>query len=491
MTVPGLVTAEGQGRCHSMAENPRERTPVLTSLRIRNFKAWHDTGNIELAPLTILFGANSSGKSSLHQFLLLLRQTVESPDRRRVLHTGDDATPVDLGSFSSLVRDTNPMSTLEFDLSWRTPVPLQIESGQQSGRFKGRDLTFHGRIGTGDETPPRVRVEEYHYTLHTDDGRRLLLGGRRDPKGKYSLLSEGIVPIWRVGQKWPPSGPSQFHAFPDDLAAKYQNLEFAPDLTLALEKQLGALNYLGPLREKPGRLYRWSGEEVGHVGFRGERTVEALLAGRRREFNTAAHKRLEPLQVVVARWLEALGLVESFEVAAIGEGRDEYEVRVRTRGTSRDVLLTDVGFGVSQVLPVIVECFYAAPGSTIIMEQPEIHLHPAVQVRLADLFIETIRMRENAKPRDMQLIVESHSEHLLRRLLRRIAEGEVSPEEVRCYVASPAPDGARIEPLQLDAFGNVHNWPQEFFGNPAEDLVAQSRSARERRRHERQDMSTP
>jgi predicted ATPase len=87
---------------------------VLSALRIQNFKAWRDSGRVELAPLTLLFGTNSSGKSSLHQLLLLLRQTAESPDRRRVLHTGGTSTPVDLGSYTDLINGHDPKRPLAF-----------------------------------------------------------------------------------------------------------------------------------------------------------------------------------------------------------------------------------------------------------------------------------------------------------------------------------------------------------------------------------------
>lgn len=468
------------------ALGPWKGSILLTSLQIKNFKAWRDTGQIELAPLTILFGANSSGKSSLHQFLLMLRQTVESPDRKRVLHTGDENTPVDLGSYSELVTDGDATVPLEFELAWRRPDPLRITDPRTKMRFEGRDLSFSSKFSATGESPPRVSVDEYSYTLRTKgESGPLGLRSWRESPGVYRIDAIGVELIRTLGRKWPVSAPSQFHAFPDDLATRYQHLDFAPDLTLALKEQLSALNYLGPLREKPGRLYRWSGEEVEHVGWRGERTVEALLAGRDRQFNTHPRKRYQPLQGVVARWLTTLGVIDSFTVTPIGHGRDEYEVRVKTPGSPREVLLTDVGFGVSQVLPVIVECFYSAPGSTLIMEQPEIHLHPSVQAGLADLFIEAITMREHGKPRDVQLIIESHSEHLLRRLLRRIAEEKVERNQVRCYVVNAGPAGSTIEPLEVDDFGNVHNWPDNFFGDPAKDLIAQSRSARERRRQER------
>lgn len=457
---------------------------MLTRLRLKNFKAWEDTGDVEFAPLTILFGANSSGKSSLHQFLLMLQQTIESPDRRRVLHTGDDRTPVDLGSYSSLLRNANIDLPLEFELDWRRSTPLQIVYGREKSRLSGHDMGFRAAIGATADAPPRLRVDNYSYQLIADGSEVLRLGSERGSDGRYLVRAQGIELVRTLGRKWPVSPPSQFHAFPDDLPTRYQYLDFAADLTLALEEQLRAINYLGPLREKPSRLYRWSGEEVSHVGWRGEHSIEALLAGRARKFNFAEKQRTKSLQVLVAQWLHDLGVIDKFSVAQIGEGRDEYEVRVTTPGSQPEVLLTDVGFGVSQVLPVIVEAFYSSPGSTVVMEQPEIHLHPAVQADLADLFIAAISAREESSPRNTQFIVESHSEHLLRRLLRRVAEDRVNPASVRCYVVNSRRGGSKIEALDFDEYGNVHNWPEQFFGDPAADIIAQSRSARMRRNAE-------
>jgi len=176
----------------------------------------------------------------------------------------------------------------------------------------------------------------------------------------------------------------------------------------------------------------------------------------------------------MARWLKTLGVIEEFAIVPVAEGSDVYEARVRAPGSVETVLLPDVGFGVSQVLPVVVECFYAQPHATIIMEQPEIHLHPAVQSQLADLFIETIRSREGGVDRHVQLVVETHSEHLLRRLQRRIAEGGLKPAEVAMYFCESGDQGSILRPLEVDVLGNIHNWPRDFFGDQMEDIARQA-----------------
>ena len=146
--------------------------------------------------------------------------------------------------------------------------------------------------------------------------------------------------------------------------------------------------------------------------------------------------------------------------------------------------LPDVGFGISQVLPVLVQCFYAPEGSIILMEQPEIHLHPSAQSALADVMIDVINSRENGKDRNIQLVIETHSEHFLRRLQRRIAEDSISQEKVSVYFANLTKTPATLESLQIDKFGNIKNWPENFFGDEMGDITAQAKAAMEKRKQQ-------
>lgn len=170
------------------------------------------------------------------------------------------------------------------------------------------------------------------------------------------------------------------------------------ELNLAQEQLFSALYYLGPLRTKAERLYTWGGTTPESVGFTGEHTVAAILAAKDRKISLGYKMHTKPLAELIAGKLQAMGLIDAFQVNPISDGRQEYEVRVRTRGSRDWVDLPDVGFGVSQVLPVLVQCFYAPPGSIILMEQPEIHLHPNAQSALADVMIDAINARENGKP---------------------------------------------------------------------------------------------
>jgi predicted ATPase len=100
---------------------------MLTSLHIKNFKAWKDTGSIRLAPLTVIFGANSAGKSSLGHLLLALKQTVLSTDRKRALHLGDDNSLIDLGTFAECLHKHDLGQSLEFELAWQLAGKLEVK----------------------------------------------------------------------------------------------------------------------------------------------------------------------------------------------------------------------------------------------------------------------------------------------------------------------------------------------------------------------------
>lgn len=248
------------------------------------------------------------------------------------------------------------------------------------------------------------------------------------------------------------------------MFASYQNANFLKEFVLAFEKLGQHIWYLGPLREYPKRTYVWSGQRPQDVGQRGELAIAALLAARK---SKAEHYSGESLEEKVAQWLKELGLAHHFSIHPLPSHREMYEVSVKLTPGSPDVLITDVGFGISQILPVIVLCYYAPKGATIILEQPETHLHPSVQAGLADVLIDAIRTRQ------IQIILESHSEHLLRRLQRRIAEGTLDSSEAALYFCTTDKSGiSQLQPLQLDQYGNITNWPENFFGDEFGDIAA-------------------
>jgi predicted ATPase len=447
---------------------------MITKLSAKNFKCWKDTGAVRLAPITGLFGTNSSGKTSFMQLLLLLKQTTESPDRSLVLNFGDERSLVELGVYRDLVFKHETPEVLQLGLSWTFQKPLEIEDPEEPGRllFEGSDADFEVRLvenGAG-----RVLVSQLAYTFAGHQ-----LGMRRDPKGAgYALFADPSAShqafefkrsVGRPPSKLP--APVRCYGFPDQVRASFQNAGFLSDLELAFERLFASVHYLGPLRDYPKRQYTWAGAQPRDMGQRGEKVVDALLASRpQKTISPGKYRPKVTVEARVAQWLRDLRLIDQFSVEPVAEGSNLYNVWVRTTRGSTKVLLTDVGFGVSQILPVLTLCYYVPEGSTILMEQPEIHLHPSVQAGLADVFIDAI------KTRHIQIIVESHSEHLLRRLQRRIAEEDLSSDDAALYFFEVAESRSGLVPLQLDRFGVIRNWPEGFFGDEYDDLAAITRA---------------
>ena len=144
--------------------------------------------------------------------------------------------------------------------------------------------------------------------------------------------------------------------------------------------------------------------------------------------------------------------------------------------SSARVLITDVGFGVSQILPVLALCYYVPEGSIILLEQPEIHLHPAVQAGLADVFVDAIRTRK------VQIIVESHSEHLLRRLQLHLAKEAIAPKDTALYFCEMANGRSILTHLDVDPYGSITNWPKDFFGDAFGEMAEMTRAAIKRKK---------
>lgn len=466
---------------------------MLEQLHIKNFKAWSDTGKIQMAPITLFFGANSSGKSSIGQFLMMLKQTVESPDRKAVFFPGNRNSAVQLGSYVDMVYGHDPEKKIEFFYRWSLPQRMEFRDPIAGKAYNGDQLAFHASVVLADQTQHAPVIEKFRYVLHDSrDGQDTSTIGMQHSAVKlseYEVVAENYAIIRQRGRPGTLKAPYRFYGFPDEVVAYHQNADFVQDLNLYHERLFRSLSYLGPLRTKAERLYSWTGIEPESVGYAGENTVAAILAARNRKINLVkpgAKKAspAKPFEEVIALKLKEMGLIEEFRVSAISEQRQEYEVKVRAKGSRDWVDLPDVGFGISQVLPVLVQCFYASPGSIIIMEQPEIHLHPSAQSALADVMIDVINAREDGKDRNIQLLIETHSEHFLRRLQRRIAEDVISQERVSAYFANVSRTPAKLEPLQIDMFGNIQNWPTNFFGDEMSDIAGQAKAALEKRKNQ-------
>jgi predicted ATPase len=211
--------------------------------------------------------------------------------------------------------------------------------------------------------------------------------------------------------------------------------------------------YLGPLREYPQRYYPISGAIMEDVGFKGEKTIEVLA--------TAEEGVVEKVQ----EWIKAFGMAESMKIKPLKEKGTLVEVRLKDSMLSMSINLYDTGFGVSQVLPIIAEGFYAPSDSLILIEQPEIHLHPGLQSKMGDLLIDIARSHK-------KLVIETHSEHVLLRIQRRITEGSLKSDDVAIYFFTSTCEGTKIERIHINDLGRFENWPPGFFEEDVEESFA-------------------
>lgn len=466
---------------------------MLNKIRIQNFKCWKDTGDIRLAPLTLLFGANSSGKSSIGQFLMMLKQTVDSPDQKTPLFVGHKNTAVNLGSYFDIIHNRDKDNAIRFMYQWDLDSPVAIRDTETDDNYLIEEMRFDAEIKIVNHGNNTIYVDRFNYAFPQTDAKskgklQPEIGMQRESqdKNEYIIGTKGIELKRNVGRAWSLGAPIKYYGFPAEVEAYHRNAGFVRDLNLANERLFRRIYYLGPLRISAERTYPWTGTAPDSVGYNGENTISALLAAQNRKLNFGIKMKRHPFQEVIAIQLKKMGLIDDFKMQLISERRMEYEVKIKTKGTNSYVDLPDVGFGISQVLPVLTQIFYAPENSIIIMEQPEIHLHPSAQSVLADVMIEALNSTENGKARNIQLIIESHSEHFLRRLQRRIAENtktnkSIGKHDIAVYFSESGDNGAKLHALDVDEFGSILNWPENFFGDEMADIIAQSKAILSRR----------
>lgn len=424
---------------------------MLTELRLKNFKAWKDTEKVSLQPVTMLLGTNSSGKSSLIQSLLLLKQTAQSPDRSIHLNLGGDEVNdlFNLGDFDSVLTAAEGVPR-RFEIAFRfirppgervTEGSFMCSYGQASS---GAVVVQELELGTQQRRFRSIRREKGAFSLSVDD--------EPQPRGK----GRGFAPERSIALP------------PEAIVALGADGPLVQDLSLAIRRELEGLRYLGPLRRKPERDYVWNKSSPGDIGSDGGKTIDALLA-------SALLRDVEQAKVLegVSHWLTRMKLADKLEVRQVGRST-RYEVVVHRNGVLAN--LRDVGIGISQVLPVLTLAHFAPAGSTIILEEPEIHLHPLAQSVLADLFVETSNKRQ------VQFIVETHSEHLFRRMQTLIAQRKTKLQHFAMYFVERLHNSAVLRTLSVDGFGTVGNWPEHFFGDAVGEAREQAKARAERMR---------
>lgn len=545
---------------------------MLKEYEIKNFKAFAGPVNIPIKPITLIFGANSSGKSSIFQSLLMLKQTLQEGKDSNIslLPRGNI---VDLGSFREFIHNHDVTRSFSFKVTFSTPKEICQHSGIDwpfnnihpnvetlkksiSSETIGLRVTFSldskslnivvSKIDLfiGDNPTPIITYEIgeknkrgsniYNFKGNFDHKywhTYWKYFDEEDPEAlektyfdldsfieKFKEMSDKEKEDFLNLLKEQPKRDAQNNKEGNDKSKDEQKkstgfkraLEiykslfvndhlllqgFLPDLlnntdlqhlvwntleaeesrdvslfalTVAnlIKKLLKDIEYIAPLREYPERFYIYGGNPLESVGSSGKMVFDVL-------FNNP--ELLDKVNDVFKRFGTDYELRLSPYMKDKLQTSEVFVPELFNKSTSISASFRNVGFGFSQVLPVIVQSILSKE-KTLLIEQPELHLHPALQAELGDVFIESA-LGKNKNT----FLIETHSEHLILRLLRRIretTEGELAegdnplrPEDVAVIYARPTEKGTELIELRITEDGDfADKWPDGFFAERAKEL---------------------
>jgi predicted ATPase len=432
-------------------------------IRWKNYRAFEDTDWIKIRPLTVLIGPNNSGKTSVTSPLLLLDQTMSSRDAITPLLTRGPL--IDAGSFKNIVHNHDTTKTLFLGLRYHLHDETEAKKIGKIGTFGPGGLELTLKAGKRFEEIVMQRFALF------DVINRPFLQQDRGHDGSYTLKTDAFKLRSREVQAIHDSQPLNFLFSPSVAIRRLQTqgknkgekVSLVPPSSgfvmyiNALSACFGELGdifrdlaYVGPLRERPRRYYSISGEMPISVGSSGEHMANLV------------RKRLPALEDHLNSWIRRFEFGKGLIVDPLS---DEFFSLSFVDEESRRTNIAEAGFGASQVLPLIVQALAARTQSLTIAEQPEIHLNPRLQFLLADLFVEMANS-------DHRVIVETHSEHLLLRLRRLVADGKIDHKKVAIYFVEKTKGVSKIRHMSLERNGHIpyETWPKGFF----EDTLGES-----------------
>jgi predicted ATPase len=401
----------------------------IVSYGCTNYKPFKEPTVLELAPLTLIYGKNSAGKSAILRLLRLICRGVTNRSQNELALTVDT---VSYGNtFTDLVHGRLPHGAVTFD--------LKVQNGKHTYDFTTIVQNLHGQIGELTKSRNSTQV------------------------AKFEMRSPNSLTL-----AWAPS-PNEYEAYQGYPAVSFRGLWPSADSTLnfselecaiffesgrVIERLEQSITHLGPLRRPVEKIYP-SGQATS-MGFDGAGAAGILA-------------RNSKLQEKVGNWYQTY--MDGWKLAIAPSGV-AFECNLIKHNST--VNLADAGQGMQQVFPIVVQQFlhHVNEMATYVdlIEQPELHLHTAAQAPLGDLFLETAALGKG------QLIVETHSENLLLRVRRRIAEGANS-SLVALYWIEDHPEGhSTLRRIQIDASGQLDWWREGVFSEGFEEVRAIGRA---------------
>ena len=411
---------------------------MLQGITLDGFRSFSENTWIDLAPLTVLAGANNVGKSSVLAALAALVQSVEqTPGVAFLLLRGDW---IDLGHFDEVVNYHRTGGARAFDLGLVGETP--------NGPL---DVTWHFEAALGDHRRDHARCTKVEFTVGE-------LAQRLTARPSSSILWEKFNP---KKDSWEEAGWADMYGVEKARLLTASTGEMAQVMPLSP----AAFRYIGPYRAEPRRFYSERARLQGPpLGRDGAFTAEFLLRNRHQKVELLP-KPGNPLLLAHALnewWSYVFDLslkVRVNEVERIG-----YTLKLDTP-SAENLELGMVGHGLSQTLPLIILVLGSAPGDVIAIETPEAHLHPGAQHRLARLFVAAVKAGR-------QVILETHSEHVVNAVRLAVKTGDLTPEQVAIHFFELDDEGATTTTrIDLDTSGRAMTWPEGFFDQGAKELM--------------------
>lgn len=406
----------------------------LVGLTFENYKPFRAREHVDVRPITVFIGRNSSGKSSIARLPILVGRSLTARPLAPLVFFGDD---VDFGaSFREVVHNHNE----------RLPINLGIEWDTIAGQRNALDV---GVLFWTDDGLKTQVVTNFQFTVGGETVASLHWDEQGDPRSGltyFDTVSQRASVRARFKGFYPFDAASW--SLSSEEALRYQRVSLE---LIALGGMLASAVYLGPFRKVPERYHRVPEADIHEIGVHGALAPHVLASDAMRGGRSI-------VDAVGSWYRDHLGGF-TLDVANVDQGASLVLRHPTERGL--DVNLLDTGVGLHQVLPVIVQRHLAASGHATpleIIEQPELHLHPGAHGDLADLYVASVKQGTT------RFLIETHSDNFVLRLRRRIAEGAIAASDVALYWVDDdlgAPN--KVRRINIDARGEVDSWPHGVF----------------------------
>lgn len=415
--------------------------PAITRIAVTGFKSLARTADLEIRPLTVLAGANSSGKSSLMQSLLLMKQTF---DNERIPPgpfwlSGDLATYTSADQFLTI----DPKQP---DAPKRLTIELEAEGNWVELSFVRTSESDLAVVGTAS----REAGGEKTWKLSRDTSPNVLQEILSSVPGR--MANE---PLFRPTELLPRPDRCFLGVgarFADDTIPIFHRPE-----VLRLRTKVQDILYVSGLRGSYEREFHLHGlPSTGSFPGDFEDYVPSILEAWKNDSTQTGlgYQNLNAMREA----LQLLELASDVQARKLSESQIEVRVPRTLKGDSEDLVnVADVGLAVSQILPPLVALTHAHPKQLVYIEQPELHLHPRAQWRLA-------RLLAQASNRGVRLVIETHSSLLLRGILTEIAEGGIANDKVilHWFKRDKETGFSSVDHKVPDSTGRVGEWPEDF-----------------------------